>query len=159
MKKRYLGISLLIIVLIFTSACGKEEKKEQPEKFELKYNNIAFELGGLFTKDKYGEELDYAEMQSCAFDGLDKTYTYEHYEIATYPKEDKDYISSIYFLDPEITTTEGLAIDDSKDKMIEVYGKDYKEEDGRYIYTKGKTQLIFIIQNDKITSIEYIYIT
>lgn len=167
MKKRSIGVLILIAILFLTCACDNGEEKENKddnnnkiqEAFVLKYDNITFELGGEFTTSKYGEELDYSETKSCAFEGLDKTYMYEHYEIATYPDGNKDRISSIYFLDPDITTTEGVAIADSKDKMLEVYGKNYKEDDGEYTYTKGKTQLIFLVQDDSIVSIEYVYVT
>lgn len=148
------------MVVLLTCACGKvKEVKDNDANYELKYNGITFELGGEFTVDKYGKELEYSETPSCAFEGLDKTYIYDHYEVATYPDGDKDYILSIYFIDTDITTTEGVAIDDTKDKMTRVYGTDYEEENNIITYTKGKTQLIFMFQEDRIISIEYSYVT
>ena len=41
--------------------------------------------------------------------------------------------------------------------MTKTYGEDFKKEDNLYTYTKGKTNLKFIIENDFITSIEYTY--
>ncbi len=164
--KKIIPILLLITIVFLTASCGNKETKDDnneknmPEStYSLKTDERTIDLNTEFTKDTYGEPLDYSETASCAFEGLDKTYTYEQYEITTYPKDDKEYIYSILLLDPNVKTTEGVAIDDSKDKMIEVYGEDYQEEEGNYTYTKGKTSIVFVIQDDKIISIEYLYIT
>ena len=163
MIKKILTVFMLITALLLISSCGKKENTEggnnEEKVFSLTVDNFTFELGSEFNSDTYGETVNFSETQSCAFKGLDKTYTYEHYEITTYPKDDKDYIYSIYLLDPEIKTNEGIAIDDSKDQMLKVYGDKYTEDDGFYTYTEGQTQLRFGIQVDKIISIEYLYIT
>ena len=41
--------------------------------------------------------------------------------------------------------------------MTNVYGTDYETKDTLYIYTLGKTKLEFMVENDIITSIEYVY--
>ena len=64
-----------------------------------------------------GEPLSYFEAASCAFEGLDKIYTYSGFEINTYPGKDKDYISSVILKDDSVTTVEGVAIGDSKEKL------------------------------------------
>ena len=43
------------------------------------------------------------------------------------------------------------------DKMVETYGDGYEQLETQYTYTKGLTQLRFIVENDAITSIEYNY--
>ena len=43
--------------------------------------------------------MSYFEAPSCAFDGIDKTYTYAGFELLTYPKDDKDYVSSVVLKD------------------------------------------------------------
>ena len=39
--------------------------------------------------------------------------------------------------------------------MKETYGEDYKEESGMYTYTKEGTRLMFLTQENIVTSIEY----
>ncbi len=41
------------------------------------------------------------------------------------------------------------------DKVKETYGEDYKEESGMYTYTKEGTRLMFLTQENIVTSIEY----
>ena len=40
--------------------------------------------------DELGEADDYFESESCAFEGLDKVYTYPGFKLNTYPVDDKD---------------------------------------------------------------------
>ena len=144
----------LVFSLVILCSCGTKEKKE--EAFSFQYEDLTINLGAELDKDKLGKELNYSETQSCAFEGLDKTYTYEHFEITTNPYKDGDKIGSIYFLDDEVTTVEGLKKGDSLAMMEEIYGKDYALENSVYTYTKGKTELQFLVQDDTIISIEYL---
>lgn len=102
-----------------------------------------------------GEPKSYYEAASCAFEGLDKFYTYSGFEIDTYPLDDKDYISLIILKDDSVTTPEGAAIGIAKDKVIETYGETYQEQGNLIIYEKGGMKLCFIIQNNSVASIEY----
>ena len=158
---------LLIFILIigFTTSCGqKEESKNNNNNqdvssgYALKYDNMTITPGDVFTKDKFGEYEDYIELESCAFEDKDRAYTYEHFEISTYTKDKQEHILSVYFLDPEVTTTEGVALGDDKSKMLEDYGDGYTNNDSEYEYQKDKSILIFILNDeDIITSIEYRY--
>lgn len=102
-----------------------------------------------------GEPLSYFEAASCAFEGLDKMYTYDHFEIDTYPDGDKDYISSIILLDDMITTPEGVYVGMTKGDMEAAYGTEYEVIAGTYVYTQGNTHLSFVMKNDEIVSITY----
>ena len=88
---------------------------------------------------------------------MDKIYTFDNYEIHTYPENSTDKVLSVYFLNDQVSTTEGVKIGDSMDKMVETYGDSYEQLETQYTYTKGLTQLKFIVENDVITSIEYNY--
>lgn len=106
-----------------------------------------------------GKEEKYFEADSCAYQGKDKTYTYKGFELSTYPVKGKDYVSSVYFLDGTVATPEGIKIGSTYQDMISAYGKDYKEQNGVYRYTKGNTELSLYTDSKKnITAIEYIAI-
>ena len=53
-----------------------------------------------------GEPMHYFEAPSCAFEGMDKIYSYSGFEFTTYTKDNVDYIASIVFLDDTVTTRE-----------------------------------------------------
>ncbi len=134
---------------------------EQAEVFTFKDGDKQMTPGELFSKETIGlgDEESYSEIASCAFEGLDKTYTYPNYEITTFPDGEQDRIYTIYFLNEEMTTQEGVRVSDSMEKMVQTYGEDYKVQGNQYTYTKGKTNLEFIVENETITSIQYSYVT
>ena len=125
--------------------------------FTFEDNGKEIPLGAEYASLNLGEANDYYEVQSCAFDGMDKIYTFDHYEVHTYPEADTDKVLTVYFLDDQVSTTEGVKIGDSLDVMTENYGSDYEQLDTQYTYSKGQTQLKFIVENNVITSIEYTY--
>ncbi len=154
--------SLLFIVLLMMIVVGCENNKSSKELddenvYSFQYEKMNILLGDTFTREKYGDELEYSETTTCAFEDMDRTYIYEHYAIDTYTLNEEERILSIYFLDSNVTTTEGISLGDSLEKVEEVYGKDYQKNDNLYTYEKGKTNLKFIVENDVVTSIEYTY--
>ncbi len=105
--------------------------------------------------DYIGEADSYFEAASCAFDGLDKTYTYSDIEIITYPDEDVDYISSIRLLSSAASTPEGITIGSSRDEVVAAYGEDCEIIGNEYTYTDGDAHLIIIFEGDAVVSVEY----
>lgn len=103
-----------------------------------------------------GEPASYYEAESCAFEGLDKIYTYDDFEIETYPQGEKDYISIILFKTDAITTPEGIYVGSTQEELEEAYGSDYVEEKGMRVYKKDGMKLCFIVTNGDVTSIQYV---
>lgn len=102
-----------------------------------------------------GEPDGYFESPSCAFQGIDKTYSYSHFEILTYPEDGTDKISMILLLDDLVSTSEGVCIGMTQEDMENAYGKEYEIKNGAYVYTKDNMHLTFIITDGSIVSIEY----
>lgn len=102
-----------------------------------------------------GDAKSYTEETSCAFDGLDKNYTYTSFIMTTYPDGDKDRVNSVTVLDDTVSTADGICIGDSVDKVDEVYGADAFNGVNAYIMKEGDAQLTIIIDNDKVSSIQY----
>lgn len=105
--------------------------------------------------DKLGEPVSYYEAASCAFEGLDKIYTYSSFQLDTYPQNGKDMLASIYFKDDLVQTKEGISLYMTKDDMIKAYGEATTVNGNEYIYEKGNGRLRFILKDDEIISIEY----
>ena len=157
--KRLLGIGLVTLCL---TGCGETPSDQgntnnNTSVYSLKVSNMEIVPGGEFSREKFGTEIAFSELSSCAFEGKDRVYTYDHYEIQTFLKDGKEYVLSIYFLDNTVQTSEGLSFGDSLDKMKELYGEDYKETGTMYEYEKGNTTLKVILQNDVVSSIEYVF--
>ena len=103
-----------------------------------------------------GEPQSYFEAESCAFDGLDKTYTYAGFVITTYPDGERDFINSIRLTDDSAATPEGAYIGCTADQVRAVYGDAKDGPVSALSYTKGDTTLNFILDGDAVISIEYL---
>lgn len=133
------------------------EEKAAYKGYAFIYQDIVIEIDAEADPilAQLGEANSYFEAASCAFNGLDKMYTYSSFELDTYPVEDKDFISMILFKDDSIATAEGISIGDPVDKIIETYGEDAREENGMMVYVKDNMKLCFIIEEESVISIEY----
>lgn len=156
-------ISLLVLSLMLIG-CGGNETSSQEEKakgFAFEVNGTAIYMNedtSLFLED-LGDEIEYFEAKSCAFDGLDKTYTYAGFQLKTYPQDDHDYVSSIILTDDTVTTSEGISIGNEQSQVVEKYGQDYKDNGNAYVYTKEDSQLEFLFEDGYVSSITYKAIT
>jgi len=168
-KKVLIGIVIVLVVIgaieiAVTMSNNTKPQEDKTQTAETSKEVYAFadgekkaNLGEEFNKEAFGQEENYSEIASCAFEGLDKTYTYANYEITTFPDGEKEKVYSVYFLNENIATQEGVKITDSVEKMKEVYGEEAEVQGNQYRYTKGKTNLEFIVEEDVITSIQYTY--
>lgn len=102
-----------------------------------------------------GKEQSYFEAASCAFEGLDKTYTYAGFTITTRPEGEKDLVNSILLTDDSVTTAEGVYIGSPLAEVTAAYG-DAQPADGVLSYTRDGVTLNFILENDAVISIEYL---
>ncbi len=142
-------------------AADAETEKESEEAAEYKgyafiYQDVVIEMDADAAPivEKLGEANSYFEAPSCAFEGIDKMYTYGSFELDTYPMENKDYVSAVIFKDDAIATPEGVGVGDTAEKMTEIYGEGTLEN-GMTVYEKDGMKLCFILQEESIVSIEY----
>lgn len=83
-----------------------------------------------------GEPLEIISSPSCVFEGEDFEYDYEFCSVFTNPIDGVDVWYEFYIFDVGVTTTRGLAIGDTVERMLELYGEDYyMEGEGMYTYS------------------------
>ena len=123
--------------------------------FTYKGTAIAMKADAAAILEALGEAKHYTETTSCAFDGLDKEYTYTSFVITTYPTGDEDFINSVTLVDDTVSTPEGICIGDAQDKVEEVLGADLFNGVNAYIRTEGDTMLTVIITDGVVSSIQY----
>lgn len=135
------------------------DNTEAKAGFVFDYNGVDILMNTDVTSvlTALGEPQEYFEAKSCAFDGMDKTYFYNGIELTTYPKSDKqDYISSVYFKDDSVSTSEGIYIGSTLQEVLDAYGENYSGNGEAYTYTKEDSSIMFIIEEDEVTSITYL---
>ncbi|MBP5289121.1 MAG: hypothetical protein J6Z79_04525 [Clostridia bacterium] len=102
-----------------------------------------------------GEPKEYYEAPSCAFEGLDKIYTFEHFEVDCYPSPEGDRIQTVFLMDDLVATAEGLRIGDDSARVEALYGKDCSKVGTESVYTKGGMKMKIMIEDGRVTFITY----
>lgn len=141
------------------SDASKNEDKAKTSGYVYvsKDQTIAADADFAPIAEALGEPVKYYEAASCAFEGLDKTYVYDGFTVGTYPDTDgKDRVAEICFTDDTVKTPEGASLGMTAEKIQEIYGADGKVTDTSITYEKGDMQLLFILKDGKVTSIQYL---
>ena len=185
MKKIICLIAVLAMAGVLLTACGEEKKENNNTQtatdapatentndggeeqggaaeaagdrftFNYKGTNVALKSEAAPVLEGLGEWKNYTEEKSCAFEGLDKNYTYTSFVLTTYPDGDIDRVNSVTLVDDTVSTNEGICIGDPKEKVEEVYGADTFNGVNAYIMKTQDAQLTIIIESDKVSSIQY----
>lgn len=138
-----------------SEASDQSNDKKENGIFSFIYEGVKLTPGEVFEQSMLGEASGISERETCAFGEKARVYNYEVFELETYVEGEKEFIYSIYFIDPNLPTTEGLCLGDTVDDMKALYGENYEMEGGSYDYSGGDTMLAIITQNDVVMSIEY----
>lgn len=140
-----------------SSAPAESQAPAAPESYVFQTGTATVSIDQDMTEvlTALGEPQSYFEAASCAFDGLDKTYTYPGFQVITRPEGDKDYVNSILLTDDSVTTPEGLYIGSSSADVTAAYGEG-DATSSSIMYTKDGVTLSFILENDTVVSIEYL---
>lgn len=170
MKKTFALILAALLALSLSACDGGAADPTQPgtdapqtqgrSKYVFAAGEVRLPMNEEFSalREALGEPETYYEAASCAFDGLDKTFTYPGFELVTYPVDEVDYIADIYFLDDTASTAEGIHIGSTLEEVKAAYGTDYTADEFGfyYTYTDGDTQLKFGVEDGVVTEIEYL---
>ncbi len=95
------------------------------------------------------------EIPSCAFEGTDKVYNYETFEVTAFNDGTNEVIYSVYLLEPTVKTPEGLAVGDDAAEIKKLYGDPKQVNGNEWVYTNGKVDIYMIVNNETVISIEY----
>ncbi|MCD7807410.1 MAG: hypothetical protein LUH19_08740 [Lachnospiraceae bacterium] len=133
----------------------EQEVQEESEPFSFAYEGAVLMPGEAFDASLLPTADSTYTTPSCAIEGEDTVYNYTAFEVTVFDDGSGEEIYSIYFIDPNLTTPEGLALGDSLARVEELYGTGYEEDGTAIVYTRGETRLTVILQNEMVISIEY----
>lgn len=151
-----------------TNANNETTNKDSEGKKEEAYEGFSFDLNGTTVElnaemapivSALGEADGYFQSESCAFQGLDKVYTYGSVVVTTYPVDEVDYVYTIELKDDTVETAEGVYIGAGKGDVTAAYGEPTEDTGTAYVYEKGESTLSFIFESDVVVSIVYTAIT
>lgn len=165
-------LSLLLVgcgngdMVVIEERPGKEienakDEKTTPKGYVFEANGVEIPMNSKMGPilEELGESKEYFEAESCAFQGMEKTYTYDGFEIFTYEAGGVDHVASIIIMDDSISTKEGLYLYSELKEVFDVYGDNYTNNLGLYTYELDKSKISILIEDDEVISIEYTAIT
>lgn len=161
--KKIIALTLAVLMLCALAACDNTNNGPTTtaptaprEGYRFTLSGVELVPGAPFDPSKLPEADFVFEQPSCAGEGVDKVYNYGTVEVVAFGDSQSAVIYSIYLLDPNTATTEGLHLGDAADQVTAIYGDGAVTEDGELLtYVKGDTHLIILLENDAVSSIEY----
>jgi|GEM_PF-3536767 len=174
MKK--LQVCLLLIFAFLFAGCS--EQSVEPELisggsettvaddseetgYYFVYDSVTLTPGDKWdlVKDSFKEEYTSFESASCAYEGMDRIYTFKSIAVHTYEKDSDniEIISGIDVTSENATSPEGLQIGMDATQIRELMGEPDDEYTGAFVYTEGSTQLNLYLENNVLTTFSYEY--
>ena len=164
MKKKMAALLALVMVLsLVLCSCGGGGGSNNGGNntgsldyyFEVKGVKVEMKADAEAVLKALGSYKSSYEAPSCAFDGMDKIYSYGAYDILTYTADGKDFISGVVLRDDTVETPEGIAIGSKAEDVKKAYG-DFEKDATSATYTSENCKLLIIFENGVVTSIQYI---
>ena len=142
-----------------TTAAAEEttapEQAIDEDGFSFVYQGVTLVPGNAFDSAALPEAESVFQVPSCAIEGTDNVYSYGDIEVTAFNDGNGEVIYSVYIVDANTPTAEGLYIGDTLDQVIAVYGEDYTQENGQVTYQKGNTLLVIILDGDYVASVDF----
>lgn len=138
-----------------TTAPQQTEAQTAEEAFSFTFEDVELIPGQIFDASALPEPASLYQVPSCAIDGTDNVYNFGTIEVTAFHDGTREIIYSVYIIDANTPTAEGLYIGDTLDMVVSAYGEDYMKEGNQVTYQKGDTLLIVILDGDYVRSIDF----
>ncbi len=130
MKKGLLPLIGIFLIMILAACGGQNGFTEDDLVFS--YNGESFKLDSDASAliSALGDDYNYKEAASCAYVGMDKSFSYNGIDIYTYPLDDIDKIDEIYISSDAYSTNKGITVGSTLDDIKAAYGENYTDLGG-----------------------------
>lgn len=105
-----------------------------------------------------GDDHTDTSAPSCAYQGMDYSYTYDHVILRAYTddvEDDDPVICGVEFRDDTVFTAEGISIGSAREDVVAAYGDADTEADGGLVYDNGTTSVTFFLEDGIVVGISY----
>lgn len=172
--KKILALMLALMMVLSLCACGGDTDNggettppaqnnnsnvsDTPMGYAMKIGDVSFGVG--MDAGKVVEKLGKCEpviTESCGdMGGDDYEYAYQDYIVYANNGGGAVRIYCVEIISDLVSTPENVTIGDTAEDVKGVYGDPTSQTDTSLIYEKDGMQLIFIMENSEVTSIQYL---
>ncbi len=159
MKHIRLFFLLFLCLALFLTGC-EEEPVNQPPAVDTAYSltvgstTILINAPAAPILESLGKAASYEESPSCAFEGMDKIYSYPGFDLETYCMGGVDYIAAVQLADDTYTLNQGVTIGSGRDDVLAAYGAPTADNTDSVIYEKNGVRLQFLLRDGRVTNIQ-----
>ncbi len=157
--KRIIAIILAVMCVFALCACsdnGGDQETETKTEYKADYGELYYTSGdvkfGIFDAadevlSALGEPVSTFESNSCAYQGKDKFYYYDGFEVLVNDIDGTERVTGITLADDTVSNPQGVKIGMKGDEALELMdGIEYTQSGDTYKFTVGST--LFRIQVD-----------
>lgn len=165
--KKLLSI-ILILGCILLCSCEDEVEYVDPSNtgsnvakgYSFSYNGETVNIGE--SKDsvvgKFGEYNSSFVAESCAYQGTDRYYYYDDFELMTSEIDGKEILTNIFVDKKDVKTVEDVVVGMEISKMAASLGPADKSTSNSYTYYSEGMNIQINTKDDKVVSVEYYYV-
>ena len=163
-KKTLAAVALVLVLAVALCSCGSGNTTPSNSNSGSNTKDYVFKSGSTTVEMKADAEAvlkalgaykSSYEAPSCAFDGMDKIYSYNGFDLMTYTQNGKDLISGVVLRDDTVETPEGIAIGSKAEDVKKAYG-DFEKDATSATFKSDNCKLLIIFDGGVVTSIQYI---
>ncbi len=134
-----------------------QSSEEAADAYVFTYNGVQIRMNAPADDiiAALGDGYTYFEAPSCAYEGMDKVYTYNSIVVRSYTMDGADYIAAVELKDDTVSTAEGIRIGSSEDDVRAAYGEEGTPGTSGIEYTMGDSFISFIFENGQVAAITY----
>ncbi|MCQ2515562.1 MAG: hypothetical protein MJ094_01705 [Saccharofermentans sp.] len=138
-------------------AVSEAEVSSSSDAYYVRYNGMEIHMNQPSDEviSALGDDYSYFEAPSCAYEGMDRIYTYSSIAVYCYTMDGVDYISSVQLRDDTVATVEGIRVGDSSDSVYATYGEDGVQGTSGVEFFKGDSILAFVFEGGNVIGITY----
>jgi hypothetical protein len=157
---------IIVLALVMISGVAADANTVQAASgYSFKSNGATIKPGGDAKKfiqaNKKWLKKTTNKKTCVASEGYDIVRKYKYFTIITYADKKNGYgkLESLTITNKSVKTPEGLKCGDDESKIKECYSKAKTTTSGGSVYrtTKGKTQILITVKDEKVKEIEYFY--
>lgn len=168
-RKKILILSVMITMVCMATACqdkgqyekvGNKTQDEQEKEYVFEYNLFEINIGNKWEdiEPKLGEYKECFVAESCAYQGTDRYYYYDGFEVMTSEIDGEELLTDIFIEGADIKAVNGVYVGMSLSEMANAMGAADNSKGDAFIYYGDNVNVQINTKDDKVASIEYYYV-